>query len=57
MVFDYTEVFYAPRKVPLGDNQVRRHAKINNQSPADCAQQFNEAQIQLAAYFTDLPVH
>jgi putative transposase len=40
VVFEYIEVFY---------NQIRRHAKINNQSPADCAKQFNEAQMQLAA--------
>ena len=39
-VFDYIEVFY---------NQIRRHAKINNQSPADCAKQFNESESQLAA--------
>jgi len=48
-VFDYIEVFYAPQEVPLGDNQVRRHAKINNQSPADCTKQFNETEAQLAA--------
>lgn len=40
VVFEYIEVFY---------NQIRRHAKINNQSPADCAKRFNEAQMQLAA--------
>ena len=56
-VFDYIEVFYAPQEVPLGDNQICRHAKINNQSPADWAKQFNEAEIQLAASFIDLPVH
>ena len=48
-VFDYIEVFYAPQEVPLGDNPVRRHAKINNQSPADCAKLFNETEAQLAA--------
>jgi putative transposase len=37
-VFDYIEVFY---------NQIRRHAKIGNQSPADCAKQFNESVIRL----------
>ena len=49
VVFEYIEVFYAPKEVPLGDNRIRRHAKINNQSPADCAKQFNEAEIKLAA--------
>ena len=40
VVFEYIEVFY---------NRVRRHEKINNQSPAVCAKQFNESEIQLAA--------
>ena len=40
VVFEYIEVFY---------NRIRRHEKINNQSPADCAKQFNESEIQLAA--------
>jgi putative transposase len=40
VVFEYIEVFY---------NQIRRHAKISNQSPADWAKQFNETEIQLAA--------
>jgi putative transposase len=39
-VFEYIEVFY---------NQIRRHEKINNQSPADCAKHFNESEIQWAA--------
>ena len=57
VVFEYIEVFYASKEVPLGDNRIRRHEKINNQSSADCAKQFNEAEIQLAASFIDLPVH
>ena len=40
VVFDYIEVFY---------NQIRRHATISNRSPADCAKQFDEPAIQLAA--------
>ena len=40
VVFEYIEVFY---------NRIRRHAKIDNQSPADCAKQFNEAEAKLAA--------
>jgi putative transposase len=40
VVFEYIEVFY---------NQIRRHAKISNQSPAEYAKQFNEPKIQLAA--------
>ena len=47
-VFDYIEVFY---------NQIRRHAKINNQSLADCAKKFNESESQLAAYSIDLLDH
>lgn len=31
--------------------------KIGNQSLADCAKQFNEPEIQLAAYSIYLPVH
>jgi putative transposase len=31
------------------ETEINSHAKINNQSPADCAKQFNEAQMQLAA--------
>ena len=49
VAFEYIEVFYAAKEVPLGDNRGRHHAKINNQSPAKCAQQFNETQIQLVA--------
>ena len=40
VVFEYIEVFY---------NRIRRHAKINNQSPADCSKKFNKSEIQLAA--------
>lgn len=40
VVFEYIEVFY---------NRIRRHEKINNQSPAECAKQFNEIEIKLAA--------
>jgi putative transposase len=47
-VFEYIEVFY---------NQIRRHADISNQSPADCAEQFNESEMQLAAKFINLPIH
>ena len=49
VVFEYIEVFYAPKEVPLGDNRIRRHAKIDNQSPADCANQFNKSEAKLAA--------
>jgi len=49
VVFEYIEVFYATKEVPLGDNRIRRHEKINNQSPTDWAKQFNEPEIQLAA--------
>jgi putative transposase len=48
-VFEYIEVLYAPKEVSLGDNRIRRHEKIGNQSPADWAKQFNESEIQLAA--------
>ena len=40
VVFEYIEVFY---------NRIRRHAKIDNQSPADCAKQFDKPATQLAA--------
>jgi putative transposase len=40
VVFEYIEVFY---------NQIRRHAKLGNQSPAQYAKQFNETQAQLIA--------
>ena len=32
-VFDYIERFYAPKEVPLGDNQKRRHSTIGYISP------------------------
>jgi putative transposase len=40
VIFEYIEVFY---------NRIRRHAKINNQSPADWARQYRKTEIQLAA--------
>jgi putative transposase len=40
VVFEYIEVFY---------NQIRRHAKLGNQSPAQYAKQFNQSQAQLIA--------
>jgi putative transposase len=40
VVFEYIEVFY---------NQIRRHAKLGNQSPAQYAKQFNQTQAQLIA--------
>lgn len=40
VVFEYIEVFY---------NQIRRHAKLDNQSPAQYAKQFNQTHAQLIA--------
>ena len=40
VVFDYIEVFY---------NRIRRHAKIQNQVPADYAQQFYKNELLIAA--------
>ena len=40
VVFDYIEVFY---------NRIRRHATIQNQVPADYAQQFYKDELQIAA--------
>ena len=40
VVFDYIEVFY---------NRIRRHATIQNQVPADYAQQFYKEELQIAA--------
>jgi transposase InsO family protein len=34
-IFDYIESFYAPQEVPLGDNTIRRHSALGNQSPMD----------------------
>ena len=48
-IFDYVEVFYAPKEVPLGDNNVRRHSKINNQSPIDFEKNWYEQQLKKAA--------
>ena len=45
-IFDYMEVFYAPKEVPLGDNPVRRHSKINHQSPHDFERQWHQAQLK-----------
>ena len=45
-IFDYVEVFYAPKEVPLGDNPVRRYSKINNQSPHDFERQWHQAQLK-----------
>jgi len=45
-IFDYVEVFYAPKEVPLEDNPVRRHSKINNQSPYDFERQWHQAQLK-----------
>ena len=49
VVFEYIEVFYASKEVSLGNNRIRRHEKIDNQSPANWAKQFNESEMQLAA--------
>ena len=40
VVLDYIEVFY---------NRIRRHATIQNQVPADYAQQFYKDELQIAA--------
>ena len=48
VVFDYIEVFY---------NRIRRHATIQNQVPADYANQFYKNELQIAAQLNDLPVH
>ena len=48
-IFDYVETFYAPKEVPLGDNPVRRHSKINNQSPTDFEKKWQGQQIKKAA--------
>ena len=40
VVFDYIEVFY---------NRIRRHATIQNQVPADYANQFYKTELQIAA--------
>lgn len=40
VVFEYIEVFY---------NRIRRHATIQNQVPADYAQQFYKDELQIAA--------
>ena len=48
-IFDYVEVFYAPKEVPLGDNIVRRHSKINNQSPTEFEKQWCDQQLKKAA--------
>ena len=40
VVFEYIEVFY---------NRIRRHAAIQNQVPADYAQQFYKDELQIAA--------
>ena len=40
VVFDYIEVFY---------NRIRRHATIQNQVPADYANQFYKNELQIAA--------
>ena len=34
-IADYIESFYAPKKVPLGDNQKRRHSTLGNISPVE----------------------
>ena len=34
-IFDYIACFYAPKEVPLGDNTIRRHSALSNQSPQD----------------------
>ena len=39
-IFEYVEVFY---------NNVRRHSKINNQSPADFERQWHQQQLMKAA--------
>ena len=40
VVFEYIEVFY---------NRIRRHATIQNQVPADYANQFYKDELQIAA--------
>ena len=40
VVFEYIEVFY---------NRIRRHATIQNQVPADYANQFYKNELQIAA--------
>lgn len=49
VVFEYIEVFYASKEVSLGNNRIRRHAKLDNQLSADRAEQCNHSEIQLAA--------
>ena len=48
-IFDYVEVFYAPKEVPLGDSPVRRHSKINNQSPTEFEKQWQVQQLKKSA--------
>ena len=52
VVFEYTEIFYAPKEVPLGDNPVRRYSKINNQSPHDFERQWHQAQLKKQHYIS-----
>ena len=48
VVFEYIEVFY---------NRIRRHAKLDNQIPADVAHQFYASKQQSVAELKYLPVH
>jgi len=56
-VFEYIEVFYASKEVSLGNNRIRRNAKLDNPLSADHAEQCNHSEIQSAAQSIDLPVH
>jgi putative transposase len=47
VVFEYIEVFY---------NRIRRHAKIGNRAPADCAAQFCP-QATTCSIIPNLPIH
>jgi len=55
VVFEYSEILYALEGSPLVGNRISRHAKINNQLPADCAKQFNKSAAKLAAWPIDSP--
>ena len=44
-ITEYIEIFYAPQEVPLGDNRIRKQARLGHLSPAAFSQQYYAMQM------------
>lgn len=44
-ITEHIEIFYAPREVPLGDNRIRKQARLGHLSPAAFSQKFYAMQM------------